>query len=70
MHDILPSEIQGSENRIIDLHRGKRELKSVEFWDDTQGFLNGKADVTLFGLKEHGPQGLRAGALCKKDVVT
>lgn len=42
---------QGGESRIIDLKRGKRKLKSVEFWYDTKGFLKGKADVTLFGQK-------------------
>ena len=42
---------QGGESRIIDLRGGKRKLKSVEFWYDTKGILNGRADVTLFGLK-------------------
>ena len=42
---------KGGESRIIDLRGGKRKLKSVEFWYDTKGFLNGQADVTLFGMK-------------------
>jgi hypothetical protein len=42
---------QGGESRVIDLKGGRRKLKSVEFWYDTQGILNGRADVTLFGLK-------------------
>ncbi|MGL6268175.1 MAG: hypothetical protein ACRC2O_09610 [Chitinophagaceae bacterium] len=42
---------KGGESRVIDLNGGKRKLKSVEFWYDTKGFLNGKADVTLFGIK-------------------
>lgn len=42
---------KGGESRVIDLNGGKRKLKSVEFWYDTKGFLNGKADVTLFGMK-------------------
>lgn len=42
---------KGGESRVIDLKGGKRKLKSVEFWYDTKGFLNGKADVTLFGMK-------------------
>jgi hypothetical protein len=42
---------QGGESRIIDLRGGRRKLKSVEFWYDTQGILNGRADVTLFGMK-------------------
>jgi hypothetical protein len=42
---------QGGESRIIDLKGASRKLKSVEFWYDTKGFLNGQADVTLFGQK-------------------
>jgi hypothetical protein len=42
---------KGGESRIIDLKGGRRKLKSVEFWYDTKGIFNGKADVTLFGLK-------------------
>jgi hypothetical protein len=42
---------KGGESRIIDLKGGTRKLKSVEFWYDTKGIFNGKADVTLFGQK-------------------
>ena len=49
--DIRYNIPQGGESRIIDLRGGKRKLKSVEFWYDTKGFLRGKADVTLFGIK-------------------
>lgn len=42
---------KGGESRIIDLNGGKRKLKSIEFWYDTKGIFNGKADVTLFGMK-------------------
>lgn len=42
---------KGGESRVIDLKGGKRKLKSVEFWYDTKGFLSGKADVTLLGIK-------------------
>jgi hypothetical protein len=42
---------QGGESRVIELKGGKRKLKSIEFWYDTQGVVNGRADVTLFGLK-------------------
>jgi hypothetical protein len=42
---------QGGESRVIDLKGGRRKLKSVQFWYDTKGFLKGKADVTLFGIK-------------------
>ena len=40
------------ESRVIDLQGvGKRSLRKVEFWYDTAGFLSGKADVMLFGMK-------------------
>ncbi len=42
---------KGGESRVIDLKGGKRKLKSVEFWYDTKGILNGKATLTLFGMK-------------------
>jgi len=42
---------KGGESRVIDLKGQKRKIKSVEFWYDTKGFLNGKADLTLFGMK-------------------
>jgi len=42
---------QGGESRILDLKGGKRKIKSVEFWYETRGFLNGKANLTLFGIK-------------------
>jgi hypothetical protein len=42
---------KGGESRVIDLRGGKRKLKSVEFWYKDKGFMNGKADVTLFGIK-------------------
>jgi hypothetical protein len=42
---------KGGESRIIDLKGGKRKLKSIEFWYDTKGIFNGKADVTLLGIK-------------------
>lgn len=42
---------KGGESRSIDLKGGKRKLKSVEFWFDTKGVLNGKAEVILYGSK-------------------
>ncbi len=39
------------ESRAIDLKGGKRKLKSVEFWFETKGLLNGKAEVILYGSK-------------------
>jgi hypothetical protein len=42
---------KGGESRLIDLKGGKRRLKSVDFWYETKGFLSGKADVWLYGMK-------------------
>lgn len=42
---------KGGESRVIDLKGGKRKLKTIEFWYDTKGILNGKAEVTVFGMK-------------------
>ena len=43
---------QGGESRVIDLRgAGKRSLRRIDFWYDTKGFLKGKADVTVFGMK-------------------
>lgn len=46
--DDIPKD---GESRSIDLKGGKRKLKSVEFWFETKGFLNGKAEVILYGSK-------------------
>lgn len=43
---------QGGESRVIDLAGvGKRSIRKIEFWYDTKGVLNGRADVTVFGMK-------------------
>jgi len=39
------------ESRVIDLQGGKRRLKAIDFWYDTKGFLNGKAELTILGMK-------------------
>ena len=50
--DVRQNIPQGGESRVIDLRgAGKRSLRNIEFWYDTKGLLNGKADVTLFGMK-------------------
>jgi hypothetical protein len=50
--DVRENISKGGESRVIDLKGvGKRSLRRVEFWYDTKGFLSGKADVTLFGMK-------------------
>ncbi len=42
---------KGGESRVIDLRGGKRKIKAVDFWYETKGFLNGRAHLTLFGIK-------------------
>ncbi len=50
--EIRQNIAQGGESRVIDLKGvGKRSLRKVEFWYDTQGKFKGKADVILFGKK-------------------
>ncbi len=49
--DVRQNIAKGGESREIDLRGGKRKIKAVDFWYDTKGFLNGRADVTLFGIK-------------------
>jgi hypothetical protein len=42
---------KGGESRIIDLKGGSRKIKRVDFWYETKGLVNGRANVTLFGRK-------------------
>lgn len=43
---------QGGESRVIDFQGvGKRSIRRIDFWYDTQGVLQGRADVTVFGRK-------------------
>jgi len=50
--DVRQNIAKGGESRVIDLKGvGQRSLRRVELWYDTKGLLNGKADVTLFGMK-------------------
>jgi hypothetical protein len=43
---------KGGESRAIDLRgAGRRSLRKVELWYDTAGRFQGRADVTLFGMK-------------------
>jgi len=43
---------QGGESRVIDLRGvGSRHIRRIDFWYDTAGWLNGKASVTVFGMK-------------------
>jgi hypothetical protein len=50
--DVRQNIPKGGESRVIDLRgAGKRSIRKIEFWYETKGILNGKADVTLFGMK-------------------
>jgi hypothetical protein len=42
---------KGGETRDIDLKGGQRSIRTIEFWYDTKGLLNGKADVTAYGQR-------------------
>lgn len=42
---------KNGESRVIDLKGTKRKIRTIEFWYDTKGLFNGKADVTVFGQK-------------------
>ena len=43
---------KGGESRAIDLKgEGRRSLRKIDFWYDTKGVLDGKAKVTVFGMK-------------------
>jgi hypothetical protein len=43
---------KGGESRVIELKgSGTRHIRKIEFWYDTKGLLNGKADVSVFGMK-------------------
>ena len=43
---------ENGESRVIELRgAGQRSIRKIEFWYDTKGFLKGKADVTVFGMK-------------------
>jgi len=41
----------GGESRIIDLRGNRRKIRSIEFWYDTKGVLQGRANVSVFGQK-------------------
>jgi len=50
--DVRANIPRGGESRQIDLRgAGKRRIRSIDFWYDTKGILNGKARVTVVGMK-------------------
>jgi hypothetical protein len=42
---------RGGETRDIDLQGGTRSIRTIEFWYDTKGLLNGRADVIAYGKR-------------------
>lgn len=49
---VKPRPGSPGEWRAIDLKGvGTRSIRRIDFWYDTKGFLKGKADVTVFGMK-------------------
>ena len=43
---------KGGESRVIDLKgKGTRRIRKIQFWYESAGMFNGKADVTVFGQK-------------------
>jgi hypothetical protein len=42
---------RGGESRVIDLPGSKRSIRRIDFWYDTAGLFNGRADVHVFGMK-------------------
>ncbi|MBP6185978.1 MAG: hypothetical protein WBB36_00015 [Chitinophagales bacterium] len=49
--DVREELKDGGETRPLDLKGGKRSLRKIEFWYDSKGFMNGKANLTVFGQK-------------------
>lgn len=47
--DVRENIARGGETREIDLQGGKRSIRSIEFWFDTKGLLNGRAEVIAYG---------------------
>jgi hypothetical protein len=42
---------KGGESRVIDLKGNVRRIRRIDFWYDTAGWLQGTADVTVYGMK-------------------
>jgi len=42
---------KGGESRVIDLPGGSRNIKKIEFWYETKGFLKGRARVAVLGRR-------------------
>jgi hypothetical protein len=49
MLDVKENLAAGAETRVIDLHGGKRSIRTIEFWYETKGNKGDKAEVVAFG---------------------
>jgi hypothetical protein len=47
--DVKENLAAGAETRVIDLHGGKRSIRTIEFWHETKGNKGDKAEVVAFG---------------------
>lgn len=47
--DVKENPAAGAETRVIDLHGGKRSIRTIEFWYETKGGKGDKAEVVAFG---------------------
>jgi hypothetical protein len=47
--DIKENLAAGAETRVIDLHGGKRSIRTIEFWYETKNNKGDKAEVVAFG---------------------
>ena len=47
--DVKEDLAAGAETRVIDLHGGKRSIRTIEFWYETKGNKGDKAEVVAFG---------------------
>jgi hypothetical protein len=47
--DVKESLAAGAETRVIDLHGGKRSIRTIEFWYETKGHKGDEAEVVAFG---------------------
>ncbi len=49
--DVKENLAAGAETRVIDLHGGKRSIRTIEFWYETKGNKGDKAEVVAFGQR-------------------
>jgi hypothetical protein len=49
--DVRQQIARGGESRVIDLPGGSRSLRRIDFWYDTRGSGQGRAKLSVFGMK-------------------